>query len=67
MMGLYLRCQNRQIQIMTDQNILECDQYGEVVRHLTPEEVTMVARDPYNYLVCCEQCRRDLKEKDPER
>lgn len=35
---------------------LDCQDCGDVVRHLTVLEAQMVALDPYGYIVVCRRC-----------
>lgn len=36
---------------------IECQDCGEPVRRLAPEEKADIARNPYNYIIYCYQCR----------
>ncbi|WP_162802103.1 hypothetical protein [Ornithinimicrobium murale] len=39
--------------------VLECQDCGDVVRKLTAGEAQQVAASPHNFVVFCNQCRRE--------
>jgi uncharacterized protein with PIN domain len=39
---------------------LDCQQCGNVIRELTPDEAQQVSYNPYNFIVYCHTCKRDL-------
>lgn len=42
---------------------LDCDQCGDILRTLTPEEELKVALNPYNYIAYCSYCRKEIWEQ----
>lgn len=38
---------------------LDCEQCGNVIKELSDVEAQKVAKDPYNYIVYCQKCKRD--------
>ncbi len=43
-------------------DILECQQCGDELKELTPLEAQKVANNPYNYVVYCRTCKRDIEK-----
>jgi hypothetical protein len=39
---------------------LDCQQCGNIVKELTIAEAQQVAYNPYNFIVYCHTCKRDL-------
>lgn len=46
-----------------DRPALYCQDCGDLVRYLTPEEVQRVARDPYAYIAYCYVHFMDLQQR----
>lgn len=44
---------------MTDNDVLECQDCGQVVRHLSMAEAHWMSHFPNSYIVYCEPCGRD--------
>jgi hypothetical protein len=47
---------------MYENETLDCQQCGEVVRELSNYEAQQVARAPYNFVVYCRWCQQDMKQ-----
>jgi hypothetical protein len=39
---------------------LDCQECGEILKHLTPAEAQQVADNPYNFIVYCKPCQKDM-------
>lgn len=42
---------------------LECDQCGYPLRELSNSESRKVAINPYNFIVYCNQCKKDVEKE----
>lgn len=42
---------------MLDDPVLECQDCGKVLRHLSPAEAQKVAANPYNFIAYCSRCK----------
>lgn len=42
---------------------LDCQQCGKILRELSCSEAQQVAANPYNFIVYCTLCRKDVKNE----
>lgn len=45
--------------MLHDEEVLECQQCGCVLKRLTPAEAQQVALRPHNFVMYCTSCARD--------
>lgn len=48
---------------MFNDSVLECQDCGEIILRLSDAEAQKVANNPYNFVVWCESCRRQLRKQ----
>jgi hypothetical protein len=48
---------------MTYEPTLDCQRCGDVVRELSPAEAQQVARHPYDFIVFCARCKREVERE----
>lgn len=48
---------------MREDPVLECQDCGRVLRHLTPGEAQQVAEHPYNFIFFCAICQKENEDR----